>query len=852
MFWRRRRERDLDHEIRGHLDLECEEQRDAGLPPDEARYAARRVFGNTSLVKETVREMWGWTSLERLIQDLRYAARMLRRNLGFAAVIIASLALGIGANTTIFSLLNTVLLKSLPVTEPARLVVLGTETGVRLSYPMIEVLRARSAVFAGLFTYQHYELTMIAGSSPDRVRAELVSGDYFPALGVRAWRGRTLTEEDNLRGDPRAVAMLSFRFWRERLGADPDVVGRTVRVNSYPVTIVGILPRGFFGTEVGQSPDLWMPIRLMNSLSLPGRMLDDPDAVWLPAMARLAPGITREQAQAAGDAVYRHALGERRQHLVLLSGARGLSRLQQQFSRPLVVLMALVGLVLFIACANAANLLLARAASRRKEIAIRLAIGAGRGRLIGQLLAESLLLALAAGGFGLLGASIVAPAIVKMLPAARNLTLDLDWRVAQFCLAACLVTGIGFGLIPALHASRPVAAVARGRRFGFRQVLMIAQVSLSVMLLIAATLLARTLQQLRASDTGFHAEHLLQASLNPRQAGRTPAQTIEFYARLLDRVRNMDGVRAASFSGSEQMLGNVGRIDFYPTGYQPRPDEDVFSIFEIVEPRFFETMGIPILQGRDFSPQDGRAAPKVMIINEAMARYFFGGGNPVGRLIGEAGAPERRIVGVVGATKYRNMRERPPRIVYLPFAQMGPASARTLYARVEGDPRRIMADVRAAVEQLDREVPVYGVKLFTEQLDQAVAQERITAWLAGAFGLLALSLACIGLYGVTNYGVTQRTREIGIRVAVGAQQSQVLRMVLRETLGLTLAGIGLGLGGALACSHFLGSLLYGLTAVDRTAFLLATVVMLASAAAAAYVPARRASRVAPLVALRYE
>ena len=852
MRWRRQKEDDLERELRSHLEIEAEEQRTAGVPLDEAHYSARRAFGSTALIKEAVREMWGWASLERFAQDLRYTTRTLRRNPGFAIVVIASLTLGIGANTVIFSLLNAVLLKTLPVSDPQNLVVLGRQSSPRLSYPLIERLGAEKSIFAGVFTYQHYELAMNAGATPNRVRGELVSGGYFHILGVQAWRGRTLTEEDNARGDPHAVAVLGFRLWHDRFGADPDAIGRTIRVNSYPVTIVGVLPREFVGTEVGQSPELWMPIRLMNALTLPGRMLDNPDAIWLPAMGRLAPQVTREQAQAAADALFRPLSGDPRQRLVLLPGARGLSKLQQQFSQPLAVLMALVGLVLLIACANAANLLLARAAARRREIAIRIAIGAGRLRIIRQLLTESMVLSLAAGGLGLLFASAVAPALVKMLPAARNLALEVDWRVAAFCLAACLLTGIGFGLVPALQASGAVAPALRERRIGLRQALVVTQVALSMMLLVSAALLVRTLEHLRESGAGFRAARVIQLSLNPRQAGRTPAQTAAFYSTMIERVRALPGVQSASFAGSEQMSGNVGRIDFFPPGYRPRPGEDVFSIFEIVDSRFFETMGVRVLEGRDFAARDTRTSPAVAIVNEPMARYFFGNQSAVGRRIGEAGASEREIVGVVAGTKYRNMRERPPRIIYVPFAQMGQASGRTLYARVEGDPRRLLADIRGTIQETDRDVPIYNVKMFADQIEDALAQDRITAWLAGAFGLVALALAAIGLYGVTSYGVARRTREIGIRVAIGARQSQVLGMVLRETLVLALAGIALGLAGAVAGVRFIAALLYELSPFDRPAFLFASAVILASAIAAAYLPARRAARIDPQVALRYE
>jgi predicted permease len=767
------------------------------------------------------------------------------------------------------------LLKPLPVPNPGALVVLAVrdpsspnELQTRFSYPVLETLRARNQVFSGPFTYVSGPLKLDRNGEAEQITAALVSGDYFQALGVTAERGRTFSEADDLKGDPHSVAVISHRLWQRRFGGNPDLIGRVVRLNGYPVTIIGIMGSDFFGTQVGIAAEMWAPIRLMSRLSLPGTMLDKREATWLPAMARLRPGMSRERAEAAADAlchqIFTEASTERdsadRPHLVLLSGSRGFSKLQQQFSKPLLALGLLVVLVLLIACANVANLLLARATARQKEIALRLAIGASRGRIISQLLTESTVLGIAGGALGILMAIGSTRLVVQVLPATRSLAPQIDWRVLMFCFTASIISGVLFGLAPAFETARSELAAAiknaavrshSSRWLGVRDTLLTAQVASAVVLLISASLFVSTLRNLHSADSGFRSDNILQLSINPRQAGFSADRMQSFYDRLLERVRALPGAHGASFIDSGFMSGGNQNEDLYPPGYQPGPSENVFSAFNVVAPGFFETLGIARLQGREFDARDNASAPNVAIVNEPYARHFFGNQNSIGQHIGVAGKPEMEIVGVVRATKLKTMRDASPRIVYMPFAQVGFGQA-TLYVQTRVDPVSLVAPIRQIVSDLDRDAAVYDIKTLSEQIDESMAQERLVAWIASFFGLFALALAATGLYGVISYKVSRRTKEIGVRMALGAQPSQILGSVLRESLLVTISGMAFGTLGALITTRFIVSLLYGLSPQDPFALGMSAAVMLAAAALAAYVPANRASRIDPMVALRYE
>ncbi len=875
-WWRRKpRDEDFERELRSHLDQEALEQRESGLSEEDARYAARRALGNTTLLKEEVRKMWSWTAVEQAWQDVRYALRTLRNAPVFTATALLSLGLGIGANTAIFTLLYTVLLKPLPVPNPEQLVVLALrdsrhpkELQTRSSYPSIQALKTLNKVFAGPFTYVSDLLKLNTGGEPEPIRTALVSGNYFPALEVTAERGRTFSERDDRKGDPHPVAVISHGLWHQRFGGDADAIGRVIRLNGYPVTIIGIMRPDFFGTQIGVSPAIWVPIQLMDRLSLPGMMLENREATWLPAMARLNPGLNRERAEAEGDALLHRMFAEMYGvqasalpvHLVLLPGSQGLSKLQQQFSRPLLALMVLVTLLLLITCGNVASLLLARAMTRQKEIALRLAIGASRGRIIRQVLTESLVVALAGGVLGIFIAFESTRLLVKALPAGQTLLAQVDWRVLMFCFAISMIAGILFGLAPAWQTTKSeitsairndAAHSSRSRRMGVRDMLLLGQVALAIVLLVGATLFVGTLRNLSSASSGFRSDNVLQLSLNPRQVGYTAAQMQSFYALLLERVRALPGVHAASFIDSGLMSGNSQSEDLYPPGYQPRPNEDVFSEFNAIAPGFFQTLSIARLEGRDFKTRDDQGAPKVAIVNEPYARHFFGTRDPIGQHIGVGGKPDMTIVGVVRATKYRTMRDQSPRIVYFPFAQAGFGQA-TLYVQAGVAPLTLVASIRKIVSGLDRDSAIFDIKTLADQIDESMSQERLIAWLSSFFGLFALVLAATGLYGVISYRVSARTREIGIRMALGAERGQVVRSVLRQTVLLTVSGVVFGLFVALAAARFIGSLLYGLSPEDPIALAVAAAIMLAAAVIAAYLPANRASKVDPMVALRYE
>lgn len=872
---RNRMSEGLEEEMRLHIELRAQRLFEQGLSSQEAVYAAQRQFGNKILLKEVSREMWGWISLERLWQDVRYALRTLRDAPVFTATALLSLGLGIGANTAIFTLLYTVLLKPLPVPNPERLVMLGIsdsrnakELNTRFSYPVLEALQARNQVFAGPFTYVSDLLKLDIGGDPEPVKVALVSGNYFPSLEVVAVRGRIFSAADDRKGDPHSVVVISHRLWQQRFGGSADLIGRVIRLNGYPVTVIGIMGSNFFGTQVGIAPDIWIPIRLMDRLSLPGMMLDNRAATWMPAMARLKSGIRREQAETAADTLCHQIIAELygkdpsagQLHLVLLPGSQGLSKLQQQFSKPLLVLMVLVSLVLLLACTNVANLLLARAITRQREIGVRLAIGASRGRIIRQLLTESAVVAFAGGVLGIFMALGSTKLLVQILPATRSIAPEIDWRVLGLCFATSAAAGILFGLTPAWQSTKTNFASAikgdadksnRSQWLGVRSVLLIGQVAVTVVLLVSASLFVGTLRNLQSSDSGFRRGNVLQFSLNPRQIGSTAAQVHSFYDRLLERLRILPGVRAASFIDSGLLSGHYQSEDIYPPSYQPRPNEDVFSEFNAVAPGFFGTLDIRRLRGRDFGTRDNAASASVAIVNEPYARYFFGTQSPMGQRIGVDGKPDMEIVGVVRATKYQTMRDESPRIVYLPFAQAGFGQA-TLYVQASVAPLSLVASIRQMVRNLSKDVAVYDVKTLSEQIDESMAQERLTASLSSFFGLFALALAATGLYGTISYNVSRRTREIGIRMALGARRTQVLGPVLRESILLAISGIAFGILGALVATRLIAALLYGISAQSPTALGGAAAIMLGVAALAWSLPAHRASKVDPMVALRYE
>jgi predicted permease len=833
-----------------------------------------------------------------LFQDLRYGLRMLVKNPGFTAVAVLTLALGIGANTAIFSLLNAVMLRELPVRDPGQLVLLGTGrsggsadytdfiTTDLYSYPFYREMRQKNQVFSEvsailsiMFTKMHGAVA--GGASLEPLDVQLVSGAYFPMLGIKPVRGRAFTEAEDEPAGGHPVAIASYSWWKRRFGRDPSAVGKTVTLGSTVYTIIGIAPPEFFGTTVGQSPDLWIPLSMEKQVSPGWNGLEDKWFQSLHILARLKPGISREQAEANVNLLARQTWHEyagpvltkqqqqvlERSHIRLTPAARGLSRLRFEFSVPLQILMVVVGLVLLIACANIANLLLARATTRQREIAVRMAIGAGRGRLVRQMLTESLLLSLGGGSLGAAFAVWASSGLLAMVSTgAEPLPLDVapDAGVLAFTLVISLGTALLFGIVPALRTTRidltPALKEGRGAvgaasRNLPAKALIISQVALSLILLIGAGLFLRTLINLANVDTGFDKENVLLFGIDPPAVGyKEDSRLANLYQQIEQRVSAQPGVRAASISF---FTFNQGEWDD-PVTVQwgnPMPGINNDVIQNVVGPGYFTTMGIPLLVGRVFDSHDTATSPKVAVINETMARQFFPGGSPIGRRFGIGHDPKHsndsEVVGVVKDAKYMSLRERPWPAAYYPYTQrIGYYS--DLEVRCSGDPAAIIAEVRHAVGEVDRSLPITYQNTLVEQVERSITSQTLVAQLSTFFGLLAVFLACIGIYGLMSYAVSRRTNEIGVRMALGAGRSNLLWMVMRESLTLVVIGLAVGLGAALAATRVVASQLYGLKPHDPVTVAAAACLLLAVAAFASFVPARRASHVDPMAALRYE
>jgi predicted permease len=888
LFHRRQFDADLEEEMRLHQELREQEQVERGVLPEEAHYAVQRHFGNRLVLREESRDMWGWNWLEMLLQDIRYGLRQLRRNPGFTTVAVITLALGIGGTTAIFSLIDAVMLRNLPVNNPRQLIQLATvgRYGVSsFSFPAFKQFRDENRVCSGMLAIGWLEdLDASINGQTEQVEGRIVSGNFFSFLGVSAAAGRTFTSEDDKAPRKSAVAVISYGYWKRRFGLNPSVVGKSVTLNRTPFTIVGVTPPSFSGLEVGDSPDVYVPMMMEPAFHDGPSWLNQSDYHWLTVMGRLKPGISREQAPADLEIIHRRILAgtsftgwsplERKdylsEHLEVASAASGLPfGLPKEFSKTLSILMGMVGLILLIACANVANLLLGRATIRQKEIAVRLAIGAARWRLIRQLLTESAVLAAAAGALGLLSAYWASDAIVALMSVGRSpLVLDLhpDPRVLGFTAVISFFATLLFGLAPAVRGTcvdltpalkeSAVRMGSKRSRLGLGKGLVVSQVALSLLLLFGAGLFARTLENLETLDPGFDRKGILLFDIDPTKSGYKGPAITRLYKQLLERIDATPGVRSASLSEMEPITGGGGWDNsVWVEGYTPKPYENMAVYLNSVGPKYFETLRTPLLLGRDFSPRDTKTSPKVAIINQAMARYFFGNRNPVGRKFGWWGEDRNKqpfeIVGVVKDSKYETLREQVPRTAYLDCFQETPGPM-TFALRTSVKPTAVVSQVRNEIRAIDVNVRFGQFRTLEEHVDETLGHERLMATLSSLFAVLAILLACVGLYGIMAYAVARRTKEIGIRMALGAGCMQVLRMILGESALLIAVGVGAGLPVALAAARLISGQLYGLKATDPVTVAGAILLLAVVGGLAGYIPARRATKVDPMVALRYE
>jgi predicted permease len=844
--------------------------------------------------------------MDNLIKDIRYAIRSLLKHPAFTVVSVITLALGIGANTAIFTVLNAVMLRALPVRDPEQLVFLsnpdrhgvngGQETGARFlfAYHEFEWLRDHNQVFSDVFAVQSALSTQPVfgegadqNSDAERARISAVSGGYFSGLGVKTIVGQPFSANMDNAGTSKPVAVISYDYWKNRFALDPATIGRRIRVRQTSFEIIGVAAPGFSGETVGSAPDLWVPLTMETELSkevlAPPKNVDN-KYMWLQVMARLKPGISLEQANASVNLTLQQMLQSEagqlstdkraaylNQQIALVPGKRGASTLRTSFNEPLLILMGLVALVLLIACANVANLLLARAASRQKEIALRVALGAGRRRLVQQILAESVLLALVSGVVGLLMAQWADALLVRLASSGSTpIPLDIhpDARILGFTIAVSLLTAILFGLAPALRASRVdlnglLKGIAKGttgsgsRGGSAAKILVIGQVALSFMLLIAMGLFLRSFQKLTYTKVGYDSEHLLQFSVSPPK-GYQGAAVNQLHQQLLERIRAIPGVRNASLS----VTGLFSNIDLGMNisidGYIPPPGQQTGAFNDYVGPKYFSTADIPVLLGREIWTQDEGNAPLVGVINQTLARTYFGDANPIGRRV-KASAPfgklDFTVIGVVADSKHDDLRTASGSWFYTPYFHVSrhPNFSWAINeVRTSRDPSDVATAIRTIVKDTSPLIEAPEIHSINELAGQTITTERMTMTLCSFFGLLAVLLACIGLYGVMSYNVAGRTNEIGIRMALGAQRRNVFKLIAGHGMILVLIGMVIGLAAALALTRLVKSLLFEVSPTDFMTFLGVAVLLAGVALLACYIPARRATKVDPLVALRYE
>jgi predicted permease len=888
-FRKRDRDKELNEEIQAHLTLAAHEEMESGKKSRDAQTAARRELGNEGRVRELTREMWGWRWLENLAQDVRYGLRILRRSPGVTAVAILSLALGIGANTAIFSLLNAVVLRMLPVQEPERLVrILRDAPGYNepvgsFTNPIWEQVRDQQDVFNGAFAWSDRQFDLTQGGESHFADGVYVSGDYFAALGVRPSAGRLLETSDDRRGCPGA-AVLSYGFWQQQYGGAESAIGGIIRLNGNSFPIVGVSEQNFFGTDVGKRFDVAIPICSEAVMDSRRAMLDERAGWWLSIMGRLKPDLTPERAESRLKVLAPQIYGAvvppdypdeaqkrfRKLTFAIRPGANGISGLRRQYSRPLAILMVVAGFVLLIACANIASLMLARAATRRKELAVRLAVGASRSRLIRQLLTECLILSGAGALLGILFARWGASLLVRFISTSRDtvfLDLSIDTRMLAFTLAIAFACALLFGVLPAFRSTKVSLADSmkggegehseRRKSFSGIRWVVASQVALSLVLLVSAGLFIATFRNLVTRDIGFERSNVLIVQTNMQKSGIPEANRAGAIDLILERVRAIPGVKSASQSVMTPVSNFQWDSFIYAVGEKEQKGNDADAMFNYISPGYFQTLRQPILAGRDFDSHDTANSPKVAIVNRALARKFFNSDDPVGKSFTiDAGRKGRsapiEIIGITKDAAYSDMREEFPPTAFFPITQIDEDAGsphfeihtNAGFSGLTESIRGIVADVNPGIS--------LQFKTLEQQVNDSVAQERLLATLSGFFGGLALLLAVIGLYGVLAYLVTQRQKEIGIRMALGAASGSILRLVLRDVAILLAVGIAAGSLIALATTRYAQKLLFGLAPRDLTTLAMAAGVLAIVALIAGYLPARRASRVDPMTVLRNE
>jgi len=890
--------RDVSAELASHLQLHIDDNLARGLSPAEARRQALLQLGGLEQTKLLVHDQHSLPLLETVMADSRFAYRLLKKSPGFAAVAVLTLALGIGANTAIFSVMRQVLLARLPVPHPEQLVLLyspgprdghvssdegdGSES---FSYPMYVNLRDQNAAFSGLAAKADFPISLDFHGSTERASSELVSGNYFSVLRVHPAMGRLIEPDDAPAPGSSPVVVLSYPYWQKRFGGDPTVLNQTIHVNSQPMTIVGVLQPEFNGIQPGQIPDVYLPITLKAAVT-PSEIVNARRGLashvdyWIKLIGRLKPGLSREQAAAALQPTY-HALlesevpfntglsdSEKKQfaarQIILKDGSRGRPMLANETGSQLLALMAMVALVLFITCANVAGLLTARGTARQKEISIRLSLGASRWRLIRQLVLESMVLALSGALLGLLFAHWLAAVLVRYASTneiAEGLSASLNLPVLLFTVALAFLCGIVFGVAPAWSATRIQLAATLKEQAGalssalsharFREALVIGQFAMTLLLVVSAWGFVRSLYNLKNQNLGLRSDHILQFSVAPVLNGYNKQSSFAFYDELDRKLAALPGVRSLTSAELPLLNDSTGSSTIMLEGYNDTPD----VMNNRIGTDHFSTFGIPLLQGREFTISDNETSPKVAIVNQAFATKYFPDGHALGKHMkfgGGGGALDIEIVGVVQNSHHADIKEDPSPFLFVPYRQRDDVRSLTFYVRTFTDPAALAGTVRSTVAQLDPSLPVFDVRTFDEQIDRGLSSNRLLAALALAFGSLAALLAAMGIYALLAYTVSQRTREIGVRMALGAAPKRVALMILRDVAILSAIGVLIGIPLAFAASKLLNSMLYNVKSFGAPSISISLLILAIVAALAAYLPARRASRVDPIIALRYE